>query len=43
MTARTAALASGAGHDWHDLQVANPSFLVEKLGAECSDTQGSRS
>jgi hypothetical protein len=42
MTARTAALASGAGHDWHDLQVANPSFLVEKLGAECSDTQGLR-
>ena len=23
-------------------QVANPSFLVEKLGAECSDTQGLR-
>ncbi len=27
---------------WHELEVANPSFLVEKLGAECSDTQGLR-
>ena len=42
MSARAAAAADGAGRDWHDLQVANPSFLVEKLGAECSDTQGLR-
>jgi hypothetical protein len=27
---------------WHELQVRNPSFLVEKLGAECSDLQGLR-
>jgi len=27
---------------WHELQVANPSFLVEKLGAECGDLQGLR-
>jgi hypothetical protein len=27
---------------WHELQVANPSFLVEKLGAECTDLQGLR-
>lgn len=35
-------MTDAASHDWHDLQVANPSFLVEKLGAECSDTQGLR-
>jgi hypothetical protein len=34
----TAPVASG----WHELQVANPSFLVEKLGAECGDLQGLR-
>ena len=27
---------------WHELQVGNPSFLVDKLGAECSDLQGLR-
>jgi hypothetical protein len=27
---------------WHELQVANPNFLVEKLGAECGDLQGLR-
>jgi len=27
---------------WHELQVANPSFLVEKLGADCTDLQGLR-
>jgi hypothetical protein len=27
---------------WHELEVANPSFLVEKLGAECTDLQGLR-
>ena len=30
------------GGGWHELQVANPSFLVEKLGAECGDLQGLR-
>jgi hypothetical protein len=30
------------GDGWHELQVANPSFLVEKLGAECGDLQGLR-
>ena len=24
---------------WHELQVGNPSFLVDKLGAECGDLQ----
>jgi len=41
VTARAVAVTDAAS-DWHDLQVANPSFLVEKLGAECSDTQGLR-
>ena len=27
---------------WHELQVGNPSFLVDKLGAECGDLQGLR-
>ena len=27
---------------WQELEVANPSFLVEKLGAECTDLQGLR-
>ncbi len=32
--------AASAG--WHELQVANPSFLVERLGSECTDLQGLR-
>jgi hypothetical protein len=31
-----------AVHGLHELAVANPSFFVEKLGAECSDLQGLR-
>ena len=42
MSAHTAAVTGRDGHDWHELQVANPSFLVEKLGAECTDLQGLR-
>ena len=34
--------ATPDGHDWHELEVANPSFFIEKLGAECSDLQGLR-
>jgi hypothetical protein len=34
--------ATPDGHNWHELEVANPSFFIEKPGAECSDTQGLR-
>jgi len=27
---------------WHELAVANPTFLLERLGSECSDLQGVR-
>ena len=27
---------------WHDLAVANPTFLLERLGSECTDVQGLR-
>jgi hypothetical protein len=27
---------------WHELQVANPTFLLERLGSECTDLQGLR-
>src|ERR687891_669490 len=33
---------SSADDGLHELAVANPSFFVEKLGAECSDLQGVR-
>ena len=26
--------------DWHELSVANPTFLLEPLGSECTDLQG---
>jgi hypothetical protein len=30
-----------AGSDgWHELAVANPTFLLERLGSECTDLQG---
>ena len=28
--------------DWHELAVANPTFLLERLGSECTDLQGLR-
>ncbi len=28
--------------DWHELVVANPTFLLERLGSECTDLQGLR-
>jgi len=28
--------------DWHELSVANPTFLLERLGTECTDLQGLR-
>ena len=28
--------------DWHELSVANPTFLLERLGSECTDLQGLR-
>jgi hypothetical protein len=32
-----------AGVDgWHELAVANPTFLLERLGSECTDVQGLR-
>jgi hypothetical protein len=32
-----------AGADgWHELAVANPTFLLERLGSECTDLQGLR-
>ena len=39
---------NAADHDaavvdgWHELQVANPTFLLERLGSECTDLQGLR-
>jgi hypothetical protein len=27
---------------WHELSVANPTFLLERLGSECTDVQGLR-
>src|SRR6266567_9126474 len=27
---------------WHELAVANPTFLLERLGSECTDLQGLR-
>lgn len=27
---------------WHELTVANPAFLLERLGSDCSDVQGLR-
>jgi len=27
---------------WHELAVANPTFLLERLGGECTDLQGLR-
>jgi hypothetical protein len=33
----------GPGPDgWHELAVANPTFLLERLGSECTDLQGLR-
>jgi hypothetical protein len=33
----------GASPDgWHELAVANPTFLLERLGSECTDVQGLR-
>jgi hypothetical protein len=28
--------------DWHELSVANATFLLERLGSECTDLQGLR-
>ncbi len=41
-TSLQAAEGSSSADGWHDLEVANPSWLVEKLGAECDDLQGLR-
>ncbi len=36
-----AADPQGAAVDgWHELSVANPTFLLERLGSECTDLQG---
>ena len=31
-----------AADGWHELAVANPTFLLERLGIECTDLQGLR-
>src|SRR5450755_461075 len=31
-----------ASDGWHELAVANPTFLLERLGSECTDLQGLR-
>jgi hypothetical protein len=31
-----------AADGWHELAVANPTFLLERLGSECTDLQGLR-
>ena len=33
---------SAAADGWHELAVANPTFLLERLGSECTDLQGLR-
>ena len=33
---------AAAVDDWHELAVANPTFLLERLGSECTDLQGLR-
>jgi hypothetical protein len=33
---------AAAGDGWHELTVANPTFLLERLGSECTDLQGLR-
>src|SRR5438445_7279783 len=46
MPEKLAELAGGAdgpvavGDGWHELAVANPTFLLERLGSDCSDLQG---
>ena len=48
MPEKLAELAGGADADvagpdgWHELAVANPTFLLERLGSECTDLQGLR-
>jgi hypothetical protein len=38
-----AAAAQAAALDgWHEVSVANPTFLLERLGSECTDLQGLR-
>ena len=32
----------GGADGWHELAVANPTFLLERLGSECTDLQGLR-
>ena len=34
--------AATAVDGWHELSVANPTFLLERLGSECTDLQGLR-
>ena len=31
-----------AADGWHELAVANPTFLLERMGSECTDLQGLR-
>src|SRR5664279_5519114 len=40
--AELAGAAEAAVDGWHELAVANPTFLLERLGGECTDLQGLR-
>jgi len=40
--AELAGAAEAAADGWHELAVANPTFLLERLGSECTDLQGLR-
>src|SRR5438128_12519235 len=40
--ARAADADVAAQDGWHELAVANPTFLLERLGSECTDLQGLR-
>jgi hypothetical protein len=39
---RTPARDTAAADGWHELSVANPTFLPERLGSECTNLQGLR-
>ena len=41
-SATTQPTATVAVDGWHELSVANPTFLLERLGSECTDLQGLR-
>ena len=42
LSQRNHAADAAAVDGWHELSVANPTFLLERLGTECTDLQGLR-